>query len=420
MRNASLWRRALGQAHAVIEGVYEDADAVVVRVRPRRRSQRRCGRCGRRAPWYDRGQGRRRWRALDAGEVRVLLEADAPRVNCPDHGPTVIAVPWARHGAGHSRAFDDTVAWLVTRCSKTAVTELMRIGWRTVGSIIERVQADIDERVDRLGGLHRIGIDEISYKRGHKYLTVVVDHDTGRLVWAAAGRNEATLEGFFELLGEARCAHITHISADGAEWIARVVARRCPTAVRCADPFHVVKWATEALDEVRRWAWNQARGTSNWSRSERRHRHPKVHRLKKVRWALWKNPEDLTVHQREHLAWLVKTHPDVHRAYLLKEGLRLVFQLKGQTAKDALDRWISWARRSRIPAFVRLQRRIIVHRAAIDATLDHGLSNALIESTNTKIRLLTRIAYGFHNPQALIALALLAHGGHQPHLPGRN
>jgi transposase len=420
VRNASLWRRALGLVHTVIEGVFEDADGVVVQVRPGRRSRRRCGRCGRRAPWYDRGQGRRRWRALDAGEVRVLLEADAPRVNCPAHGPTVIAVPWARHDAGHSRAFDDTVAWLVTRCSRTAVCELMRIGWRTAGSIITRVQADIDKRVDRFAGLRRIGIDEISYKRGHKYLTVVVDHDTGRLVWAAAGRNEATLERFFELLGEARCAQITHVSADGAEWIARVVARRCPHAVRCADPFHVVKWATEALDEVRRKAWNDARGTSNWSRSERRHRHPKVHRLKKVRWALWKNPEDLTVRQREHLAWLVKTHPQVHRAYLLKEGLRLVFKLRGQAAKDALDRWISWARRSRIPAFIRLQRRLVAHRAAIDATVDNGLSNALIESTNTKIRLLTRIAYGFRNPTALIALALLALGGHQPTLPSRN
>jgi transposase len=144
-----------------------------------------------------------------------------------------------------------------------------------------------------------------------------------------------------------------------------------------------------------------------------------VHRLKKVRWALWKNPEDLTLRQHEHLAWLVTTHPQVHRAYLLKEGLRLVFKLNGQAAKDALDRWISWARRCHVPAFVRLQRSITRHRASIDATLDSGLSNALIESTNTKIRLLTRIAYGFHSADALIALALLALGGHRPALPGR-
>jgi hypothetical protein len=95
----------------------------------------------------------------------------------------VRAVPWARHAAGHTRVFDEQVAWLATQCSKSAVTELMRIAWRTVGAIITRVWADVDARCDRLAGLRRIGIDEISYKKGHKYLMVVVDHDTRRLVW---------------------------------------------------------------------------------------------------------------------------------------------------------------------------------------------------------------------------------------------
>jgi transposase len=91
-------------------------------------------------------------------------------------------VPWARHGARQTRDFEDTVAWLVTQCSKTAVSQLLRIAWRTVGSIITRVVADIDAGTDRLDGLRRIGIDEVAYKTGHRYLTVVVDHDTGRLV----------------------------------------------------------------------------------------------------------------------------------------------------------------------------------------------------------------------------------------------
>src|SRR5690606_15036403 len=128
----------------------------------------------------------------------------------------------------------------VTQCSKSAVAELMRISWRTVGSIISRVWDDTAARVDRFADLRRIGIDEISYKRGHKYLTVVVDHDSGRLVWAAPGRNETTLQRFFDELGASsvwqdRCAAITHVSADGASWISRVVAQRCPNAVRCAD-----------------------------------------------------------------------------------------------------------------------------------------------------------------------------------------
>ena len=419
MRNASVWQRVLGVARTVIEGVVfdEDADAVVASVRPRKGARRRCGRCGRRAPWFDRGEGRRRWRALDLGTLQVFLEADAPRVNCRTHGPTVIQVPWARHGVGHTRDFDDTVAWLATQCSKTAVVELMRIAWRTVGSVVARVSADIDARVDRLAGLARIGVDEISYKRGHRYLTVVVDHDSGALVWAAPGRDEATLRRFFDALGDERAAQITHVSADAADWIATVVAERCPNAVRCADAFHVVAWATEALDEVRRQAWNEARGAVNRRRAGRAS--GQARKLKRARYALWKNPENLTDRQRDKLDWIAKTDPRLWRAYLLKEGLRTVFVLKGAAGKEALDAWIGWARRCRIPAFVQLQRRIVKHRAAIDAALDHGLSNALIESTNTKIRLITRVAFGFHSAEALIALAMLSLGGHPPVLPGR-
>ena len=141
MRSASLWKGLLGVERTVIEDVEfdEDAGVLVGHVRPRKGARQRCGRCGRRAPWYDRGEGRRRWRALDLGTVRAVLEADAPRVSCPVHGPTVVQVPWARHGAGHTYAFDDTVAWLAVACSKTAVCELMRVAWRTVGAIVARV-----------------------------------------------------------------------------------------------------------------------------------------------------------------------------------------------------------------------------------------------------------------------------------------
>ena len=424
MRNTSVWARLLGLARTVVEQVVfeERTQTVVVSVRPTKGAQRRCGHCGRRSSLYDRGEGRRRWRALDVGELRCYLEGDAPRVNCRTHGPTVAQVPWARHGAGHTRAFDDTVAWLAVQCSKSAVTELLRVAWRTVGAIITRVQADIDASVDRFAGLRRIGIDEISYKRHHRYLTVVVDHDSGRLVWAAAGRDEATLRGFFELLGDERCAAITHVSADAAPWIAKVVTERCPEAVQCADPFHIVAWATDALDVVRREAWNAAAGRHRTDAATGR---PKAatgeaRSIKRARYALWKNPENLTVHQQARLGWIAKTDPRLYRAYLLKEGLRHAFVVKGEAGKEALDAWTSWARRCRIPAFVELQRKIAKHRTAIDATLDHGLSNGLIESTNTKIRLLTRIAFGFRSPEALIALALLALGGHRPELPGRN
>jgi transposase len=419
VQNASLWRSLLGIERAVVEEIEfdEDEQLLVAHVRPCKGARRRCGRCRRRSPWYDRGEGRRRWRALDLGTIRVMLEADAPRVSCRLHGPTVVSVPWARHAAGHTTVFDEQVAWLATQCSKSAVTELMRIAWRTVGAIITRVWADVESVYDRFADLSRIGIDEISYKRGHRYLTVVVDHATGRLVWAAPGRDKVTLAAFFDALGQERCARITHVSADGADWISAVVADRCPNAVRCADPFHVVRWATDALDEVRRQAWNEARGAVAQRRAGRASGHAKA--LKHARFALWKNPENLTSRQQTKLDRVAKTDPRLHRAYLLKEGLRLVFQLPYDEAVDALETWIGWARRCRIAAFIDLQRRVVKHRASILAAIEHGLSNGRVESVNTKIRLITRIAFGFRSPDALIALAMLNLGGHRPVLPGR-
>ena len=423
MQNNKVWARACGLTRTVVEGVRVDEldESLIVSARPDAKARGRCGRCGRRAPGYDQGHGRRRWRTLDAGTTKVFIEADAPRVRCRDHGPTVVAVPWARHGAGHTRVFDDTAAWLTVRTSKSATCELLRVAWRTIGAIVTRVNADVESRIDRLDGLRRIGIDEISYKRSHRYLIVVVDHDTGRLVWAGPGRSEAALNRFFDDLGDQRAAELTHVSADMADWIAKAVARRAPNAIRCADPFHIVAWAIEALDIERRRAWNQAKGRTIPTSAGRRGRTTGDSRqIARSRYALWKNPTDLNVRQRHQLDWIAKTDPRLWRAYLLKEGLRYVFATKGQDGKDALDRWLSWARRSRLESFIHLAKKITNHREAIEANLEHGLSQGLIESTNTKIRLLTRIAFGFHGPVPLIALALLALGSHPPRLPGRN
>ncbi len=419
----------LGCENTVIEGVdwHEDDTgqlAVTVHVRPRKRLAGRCPACGKKRPGYDQGQGRRRWRALDLGTVRAELEAAAPRVACPEHGIVVAAVPWARHGAAHTRFFDNQVAWLAVACSKTAITSLMRISWRTVGHIIARVSAEQLAAADPLAGLRRIGVDEISYKRGHKYIVVVVDHDTGRLVWAAPGRESKTVHAFFDALGAERAARITHVSADGADWIAGVVEARAPQAVLCADPFHVVSWATGALDEVRREVWRTARQAGAATPTRHLSRTIRISSgdakdLKHARYALWKNPENLTGRQQAKLAWIEKTHPRLWRAYLLKEGLRLPFQLKGEEGKYALSRWLSWAARCRIPEFTQLAKKIRMHLPSIHATLDHGLSNGLIESVNTKIRVITRMAFGFHNPAALIGLAMLALGGLRPVLPGR-
>jgi transposase len=303
------------------------------------------------------------------------------------------------------------VAWLATHCSKTALSELMRISWYTVGRIIERVVAD--ERVrqgDPLEGLTRIGIDELSFRKGQRYITVVVDHDSGRLVWAREGRDKKTVVGFFDELGAERTAKIRLVSSDLGDWITRAVGERCPQATLCLDPYHVVALATQALDEVRREVWNQARKAGDKTGARW---------LKGARWALWKRPERLSERQQAKLATIERVNQRLYRGYLLKEQLRLVFHTNPDDAVPLLDAWLVWARRCRIPSFVKLAKTITANKAGIVATLTHRLSNARIEALNTTLRLICRRAYGFHSADALIALAMLTLGGLRPPLPGR-
>ena len=431
MRDVSLWRDLLGLEETVVEAVdyHQQTQELVLHVRPSARRRGRCGRCRRRCPGYDAGRGRRRWRALDLGTVRARVEAAAPRVRCPEHGVVVAHTPWARHRARHTHGFEDQVAWLVTKTSLSTVGELMRIAWRTVAAILTRVWDQIAARTDLLTGLTRIGIDEVSWKRHHHYLMTVVNHDTGRLVWAGRGNTIATAQSFFDALGPDRCAQITHISADGAHYIAHTAAKNCPDAVRVADPFHVVKWANDALGEVRLEAWrqtrqiaranNQGQGRAPLDAHEMLPAHRRLKILTRSRYALWKNPESLTPHQRERLDWIAKTDPRLWRAYQLKEGLRAVLRLPTDQAPDALDTWRRSARRCQIPQFVDLAKTVGHHRASILAAIEHDLSNAISESVNTRIRLRNRLAFGIKNPDALISLLMLTLSGHTPALPGR-
>ncbi len=265
-----------------------------------------------------------------------------------------------------------------------------------------------EREVDLLAGLRRIGIDEISHRTGQRYLTVVVCHDTGRLVWAAPGRDRRTVEAFLDALGEERCKQIELVSCDMASWIAGPIAERLPDAVRCVDPFHVVALATDALDEIRREVWNEARRVGQTQLAGD---------LKGARFALWKNPENLTARQQAKLSDIERTNQRLYRAYLLKEQLRQIYRLPPQAAVALLGDWIKWARRCRLKPFVKLARTITEQRAGIVAAIEHGLSNARVEAINTQIRLITRRAFGFHSAGALIALAMLTLAGLCPSLP---
>ena len=306
MRAKKLVQAIIGAVGFVLEDVTVNAEMneMNLAIRPTKREQCRCGICHRKAARYDKGRGRRRWRCLDVGAQKVYIEADQPRVQCPKHGVITAAVPWARHGSRFTKNFEDTCAWLSVHTSRSTVSEYLRVQWHTVGDICQRVYQEMEtNRPSRFNGLVNIGIDETSYKKGHKYMTVVINHDTNSVVWCAKGYGKEVLSQFFEQLTQAQRASIRCVSADGAQWIASCVEKYCPNAVRCIDPFHVVSWATDALDQVRRQAWSEAHRQSknlpkrNPGRSAKGESAPKkkqANKIKNLRYALLKNPENLS------------------------------------------------------------------------------------------------------------------------------
>lgn len=399
MRATTAFNRILDIPGATVASVTFTPRGIVVGLR--RRSRRlRCP-CGWRARAVHE-RSTRRWRHLDLGASRLWLEAEIRRLPCRRCARVrTEEVPWARPGSRFTRDFEDVVAWMAQRADKTTVARLLRLSWESVARIVGRVVADhIDG--SRLEGLSRIGVDEFCYRKQHRYLTIVADHDReGAVVWGAEGKDSATLEAFYDELGEERTARLQAVSLDMGGAYAKATAAKAPQAAQCVDPFHVVKLANEALHKTRRWAW-------------RRYRHSPRHAawIKNTRWALVKDPSNLTPSQEEILERLRGQRSVLWRAWLIKEELRDVYRAASPAvARELLSRWISRACRSRIPAIVTLSRTIRQHRDGILAAIELGLSNSKLEGLNSKIRLINHRGYGHHSAAAAIAMIYLCCGG---------
>ena len=318
-------------------------------------------------------------------------------------------------GARFTRDFEDVVAWLAQRTDKTTIPRLLRCSWAAVTAITVRVVADhLDDH--RLDGLYRIGIDEVAYRKGHRYLTVVADHDRdGAVVWAAEGKSGATLERFYDALGAERTTQLTAASMELHGAYARVTCARAPQVRVCADPFHVVKLANHALDEVRRAEWNTARHAAKVSRPSpigRVRQNPTAQLVKHTRWALLKEPTRWTTRQRQMIEQLRRARHVLFRAWVLKEALRDLSRLPvGHPADRSLDTRLARASRSRISAMLALSQTIRAHRDEILAAVDLGLSNSKLEGRNSKIRLINHRGYGHHTATALIAMIHLCCSG---------
>lgn len=412
---------------------------LVISGRLYRNAQGRCPICGKKCAGYDTRKSRRVYRTLDVLDMPAYIVMDAVRIRCPEHGVLSEDVPFAVKGSHFTRDFELMVTWLARRADKTTVSVMMRISWNTVGSIIKRTKDYLEpDPSARFNGLIDIGIDETSYRKGHKYITTVVNLRTNTVVWVGINHGKKVLSAFFELLTEEQRKSIQTISGDGARWIDECREKYIPHATRGLDPFHCVEWAQESLDEIRRQAWRRAsaqlkeemdsqpkkgrgrpgKGEENESLKEKKEA---VKSIKNSRYALGKNPENLTADQQAKLEIISVTDRKLTRAYQLKESLRAIFHLEDRSeCEERLSRWLSWAQRCRIPEFVELGRKIKRHKEAILATVDRGLSSSKVEALNNKIKVIIRRSYGFRNTDNLKAMVLLCCSDIKIPLPNRN
>jgi transposase len=376
----------------------------------------------------------------------------------------VEGVPFARDGARFTRDFEDLVAWLATKTDKTATCRLVRIDWQTIGRIVERVGDELLDG-DRLGDLFEISIDEVAWRKGHRYLTLIGDHRRRCVVWGCEGKGQAAADRFFAELdpppaaaepepgepepgepepaerprapepaimvpfgpcltvsaGEgipgawitdgseidpaifARACRLRAVSMDMTGGYAKSVREHAPQATIVIDNYHVVALATKALDEVRREHWNELRHAGQADAAKQ---------FKHDRWALLRNPGDLTDRQAGTLAAIRAGGGKIARAWAMKEMVRAIFAagLSVQAVGELLDRLLARLSRCRLRPFIRLGRTIRKHREGILAARRLKLSNARAEALNNKVKLIVRRAYGFHSANAALALVHLTCG----------
>lgn len=398
MRITTIFKKLLGVERTIVTGMVFDELGFIIDVKPRWKKPR-CGICNKKGPIYD-TQAPRLWRHLSFGRSRIWLRYTPRRVHCPHCGAVhVEAVPWALHASRFTRDFENMVTWQAQRSDKTTVQQLMGLSWRTVGRIIGRVVPLLRDK-KRLDELYVIGVDEISYRKNHKYVTLVMDHIKRHIVWAREGKNADTLKAFFDELGPERCKQITVITMDMSKAFIKAVREKVPNAQIIFDRFHVQQLTNKAVDDVRRSIMQELAGTDE------------AQFIKSSRWALLKNPWNLSRKQRVKLRDVQRENKRLYRAYLLKEELaRILDYLQPKRAMEAMKEWLSWASRSKLRPFVKLARTIRKYKDDILAYIKLRYTNGPTEALNNKARLIQRKAYGFHSANSFIPMMMLCCGG---------
>ena len=360
----------------------------------------------------------RSWRHLDFFQFEAWLHAGVPRVACSACGKTTqVLVPWAREGSGFTLLFE---ALALTLCQGLPVRQsakMLRVRDKQLWRRIEHYVAEARRKQD-MSKVRIVGIDETSLRRGQDYVSVVHDLDAKRLLFCVPGREHTTVQKFAADLsahgGEPTA--IAHACMDMSAAYLKGVSTYLPNARVSYDRFHIVKLAGEAMDEVRsaEWKTESARVHEELGELDAKQR-------RSILWAMRRNPSSWSATQTQAMHWLQRANLKSARAWRLKMGLREVFA-KARGHNDAavasgdLQRWISWARRSRLEAFKRLAATLKSHfDAVVRGMLDHR-SNAFVEAMNGLMQQAKRAARGFRTAANFIAIAYLRLGK-LTHLP---
>jgi transposase len=395
-----LFRLLLGMQGVVVTGARWDEQAETVEILIRRRSNAkpRCPNCGKVMGGEIRAHDRK-WRHLDIMRWRTILVADIREGCCPVHGRRVESVPWAESAANHTKEFDRQVASLAQVADKSAVARMFDVCWRTVGRMVKRV---VDKHLpsNLLDDLTAIGVDETSYKRGHRYLTVVVCLTRGVVVWIGEGKSEETLNRFFDTLGPDRSKKIKVVTMDMSEAFKKSVEKNAPHAELVYDRFHVVKLLLEAVDEVRREECRELEGDAKKA-------------LKGTRYVFLKNPCRYNDKEKAAVEWIKRINRRLARVYELRIDFEEAWHTQTKMEAEAfLMKWTRSALMSRREPLMRFARTVRKHMTGITNYFKFArLSNAALEGTNNKIKLLIHRSYGFHSVSSLIAMIHLCCSG---------
>ena len=363
-----------------------DPAELEIDIRPRVGSRATCSGCGKRGPTYD-TLPPRRFQFIPLWGILVFFVYAMRRVDCGRCGVKVEQVPWAEGKSPITTSYAWFLAGWAKRMSWKEVAEAFRTSWDSVYRAVQLAVAWGLAHRD-LGGIEAIGVDEVLWHRGHKYLTVVyqIDGHCRRLLWVGKERTTETLESFFRSFGFCRTLRLAYICSDMWKPYLTVIARWAPRAVHVLDRYHIVAKLNKAIDEVRA------------DEAKRMTRDGYEPILKNSRWPLLKNPENLTDHQSEKLADLLQYNLKTIRAYLLKEEFQLLWEYVSPAwAGKFLDRWCTKVMRSRIEPMKKMARTIRAHRELILNWFEaEGMISAgIVEGMNNKLKVTFRRAYGF-------------------------